>query len=285
MVFATVIVILFSTLSASGDGESVTKSFTLRNFDVTFTFPKTAKPSDSILTSVTAVAKSSARVIDLSIQVLAYVEGGDLQSIGSASLASNQYVSSGDRLNKDLMVIVPANAPRGELTAVFSQTTASSYGYSSYYPSYYYSYYSYYSYYWYYPYYYSYYYPQAASEQYVESKVLPCSYVLATTPEYVKLKSDFDTLNSQYTDISGKYQQIVEQNKDLSDRLNQAAQEVNRSKITIYTLVAATVVLAAVVGFQALYAHRKAAPKQKSSTDSAKSPKEPEKPSEPKTEV
>ncbi|MFH0848981.1 MAG: hypothetical protein V1857_05720 [archaeon] len=268
VVLASMIVILFSTLSVSGDVESVTKSFTLRNFDVTFTFPKTVKPGDPATVSVSAVAKSSVRLVDVSIQVLAFTEGGDLQSIGSASLASNQYVSSGERLTKDLMVTVPANVPRSELTAVFSQTTASSYSYYSYYyPSYYYyGYYS--SYYWYYPNYYSYYYPQTPSEQYVESKVLPCSYVLATTPEEAKLRSDYDTLNTQYNDLSTRYQQATEQNRQLSDKYSQATQDANNSKIMSYTLLGATVILAVLAAFLALHRHQKPAAQTSGSSGS-----------------
>jgi hypothetical protein len=259
------IVILFSTLSVSGDVESVTKSFTLRSFDVTFTFPKTVKPGDPVTVSVNAVAKSSVRLVDVSIQVLAFTEGGDLQSIGSASLVSNQYVSSGERLTKDLTVTVPANAPRSELTAVFSQTTASSYSYYSYYyPSYYY--YGHYSYYWYYPYYYSYYYPQTPSEQYVESKVLPCSYVLATTPEEAKLKADYDSLNTQYNDLSARYQQATEQNRQLSEKYAQATQDASNSKIMAYTFLGATVILAVLAAFLALHRHQKPAAQTGSSS-------------------
>ncbi len=236
-------VALFSAMVVSADTQSVTKNFTLTNFDVTFTFPKNGNPGDSIVVSATAVAKSYVRIADLSIQVLAYTESGDLQSIGSASLATNQYVSNGDKFSKDLSVTIPTNTPRGELTAVFSQATSlMNYGYP-YYSSYYY-YRGYPTYYWYYPYYYSYY-SDTSYQNYIESKMLPCSYVLATTPEYVKLKSDYDSLSSQYNDISTRYQQAMQQNKDLTDKLSQTTQDANNSKILAYSFIASTLVLAA----------------------------------------
>lgn len=272
---ASVLVILFSIMHVSGDIESVTKSFALAHFDVTFTFPKNAKPADSIVVSASAVAKSYIRVRDLSIQVLAYVEGGDLQSIGSASLVTEQYVSSGDKFSKDLFVTVPTNIPRGELAAVFSETISlSSYGYG-YYPSYYY-YYGNPAYYWYYPYYYTYRYPDA-TQQYVESKILPCSYVLATTPEYAKLKSDYDALSSKYDDILQKYQQAMQQNKELADGLGQAIQDANNAKMLAYSFIAATVVLAVLAVFLSLYRRPKATAQPTSSSGSGTSQVKPKK--------
>jgi len=280
VILASLLVILFCTMGVSGQAESVTKNFTLTHFDVTFTFPKNVKPGDSLVVSVGAVAKSYIRVRDLSIQVLAYMEGGDLQAIGTASLMTDQYISTRDKFSKDLSVTVPTNTPRGELTAVFSETISlSSYSYY-YYPSYYY-YYGHYGspayYYWYYPYYYSYYYPDTSSQQYVESKVLPCSYVLATTPEYVKLKSDYDTLTSQYNDISTKYQQAMQQNKDLADKLNQATQDANNTRMLAYSFMAATVVLAVLAVILALYRRHRTPGQPTSSSDSGTSQVKPKK--------
>jgi len=82
--------VLFLSLLVPSNAQNVTKNFTLRNFDVTLAFPNTAGPGDSIVVSVNAVARSSVTVRDLSIQIMAYTEGGDLQSIGSASLVSGQ---------------------------------------------------------------------------------------------------------------------------------------------------------------------------------------------------
>jgi hypothetical protein len=268
---AAVIVILLSSTIASGDPESISKSLTLKHFDVAYTFPKTARPGDSIAISASATAKSSIRVVDLSIQVLVYVESGDLQSIGSASLAKDQYVSTGDRFSKDLLVTIPANAPRGELAAIFSETTSPSYSYYSYYyPSYHY----YYGYaYWYYPYYYTYYYPQTTAEPYVESKVLPCSYVLATTPEYVALKSDYDKLSSQYTDISAKYseisakyQQATDQNRQLTEQLSLATQDLNNTRMLVYFLAITTGVLAIISAVVLLRRHHGGAPQSTSTS-------------------
>lgn len=275
---AIVLIVFSSVVVVPGNAETVTKNFTLKDFDMTVAFPKTANPGDSVLVSVNAVAKSSVRVVDLSIQVLAYMEGGDLQSIGSASLATSQqyqsqyqyqyqyssqyqYVSKGNTLHKEFSVTVPTSILRGELVAVVSETTRST-SYSYYYSPYYYSYYGYYpyysgyspdstSYYWYYPYYYTYYYPETYYQEYVESKTLPCTYILATTPEYVKLKSDYDklstdygTLSSQYNDLSVKYQQAMDQNKELSDKLSTTTQNMNYATILAIVFLIATIILA-----------------------------------------
>jgi hypothetical protein len=264
---ALMLIIFWSVAVVPGNAETVTKSFTLHDFDMTLAFPKTANPGDSVLVSVNAVAKSSVNVIDLSVQVLAYVEGGDLQSIGSASLATSQYqyVYKGNTLHKEFSVTIPTGILRGALVAVVSETTRST-GYSYYSYPYYYSYYGYYPYYygsyngyssdhmyyyWYYPYYYTYYYPETYYNQYVESKTLPSTYVLATTPEYVQLKSDYDSLSadyqklsSQYNDLSAKYQQAMDQNKDLSDRLSAATQNMNIATVLAIVFLVTTIILA-----------------------------------------
>lgn len=262
---AAVIVMLLSSTIASGDTESISKNLTLKHFDIAYTFPKTTRPGDSIMISASAVAKSQIRIVDLSVQVLVYMESGDLQSIGSTSLAKDQYVSTGERFSKDLMVTIPANTPRSELATIFSETTSPSYSYYSYYyPSYYY----YYGHaYWYYPYYYSYYYPQTASEPYVESKVLPCSYVLAATPEYIALKTDYDKLFNQYNDISAKYndislkyQQATGQNRQLTEQLGLALQDANNTRMLVYLFAATTVTLALFSGFLLLRRRHGGAP-------------------------
>jgi hypothetical protein len=285
------------SLLVPSNAQSVSKNLTLRNFDMTLTFPTTANPGDSIVVSVNAVARSSATVIDLSIQVMAYTtEGGDLQSVGSASLISSQtgtqygyqggrYVSSGNTFHQDVSITVPTNILRGELVAVVTETVGSTsyyYSYSPYYYYYYpysynypysYSYPNYTYYYWYYPYYYTYYYPSQGTQQYVESKVLPCTYILATTPEYVTLKSQYDQLSSQYNDLSTKYQQATQQNQDLTNKLNAATQEANNLKMLGYGFIGATAILAVVaVAFIALYARQKRIGKTTPTTPPASTP-------------
>ncbi len=258
-----VAIVFSSLLVLPSNAQTVTKNLTLQNFDVTLTFPITANPGDSIVVSVNAVARNYVTIKDLSVQVLAYMESGDLQSIASASLASDKSVNKGGAFNKDVSATVPTTILRGELVAVVSETVSSTnyntysqyynYGYYPYYYGYSYPYYtddSTYTYYWYYPYYYTYYYP-SYNKQYVESKVLPCTYILATTPEYVKLKSDYD-------DLSTKYSQATDQNKQLADELNATIQEANNSKMLSYVFIAATVVLAVLaIAFMLLYTGQK----------------------------
>jgi hypothetical protein len=272
--------IVLSTM-VPGNAANVSKNFTVTHFDLTLTFPETANPGDSIMISVNAAARTSVRVVDLSIQVLAYMEGGDLQSIGSVSLANDQNVKKGDTLQKDLTLTIPTNIPRGELIAIVSETTSTTtyptYYYQNY-PGYYQYYYDYYGYdqnyagpYWYYPYYYSYYYPQSTSQQDVESKTLPCTYVLATTPEYVQLRSDYDRLNSQYQDSQAKYQQATSQINELNNKLAAKDKELNDARILGYAFMAATaIVLAALVAI-VLLSRRKTTPPPTASTPNSQS--------------
>lgn len=283
------IVLLTIALSTMvpGNAANVSKNFTLTHFDLTLTFPETANPGDSIMISVNAAARTSVRVADLSIQVLAYMQGGDLQSISNVSLANNQNVKKGDTLQKDLTLTIPTNIPRGELIAIVSETTSTTTYAYGYYPTYYYEnypgyypyYYDYYGYdqnyagpYWYYPYYYSYYYPQSTSQQNVESKTLPCTYVLATTPEYVQLKSDYDRLNSQYQDTQAKYQQATSQINELNNKLAAKDKELNDARILGYAFIAATViVLAALVAIVLLSRRKTTAPPPMASAPNSQS--------------
>jgi len=262
MVFiAVVMIVLFSTIVVPTRAETITKNFTLKHFDVTLTFPKTANSGDSILISITAEARSSIRVRDLSIQILAYMEGGDLQSIGSTSLATDQYVYKANKLHKEFSITISTNIPRGALVSVVSETTRSTtYTYYSYYP-YYYGYYPYYygsdsTPYWYYPYYYGYYYPETYSQEYIESKALPGTYVMAPTPEYVQLKSEYDKLSSdyqqlssQYNEVQVKYQQATEQNRELSNQLSSANQNLNYATILAIVFLATTIIMAVFAGY------------------------------------
>ena len=287
VILSTILLIALSfAFVLPANAENITKTFTLRHFDATLTFPKSASPGDSILISVNAVAKTSIRVRDLSIQILAYMEGGDLQSISSTSLASDLYVNKGNTIHKEFSITVPTTIPRGALVTVISEITRTT-GYTYYYPAYYYYWYypDYTGPYWYYPYYYAYYYPQTYYQEYVESKTLPGTYILATTPEYTELKSnydklssEFDTLSTEYNDLSAKYQQATEQNKELSDKLSAITQDLNNAKIVAYVFVAATVILAIIAAYL-LYTRRKTAvtPAVVTPTPGAVPPTQPEK--------
>jgi hypothetical protein len=268
LIFLALALVVSIAFAVPIQAQSISKTSTLTHFDVTLTFPENTKPGDSILVSVSATARSSVRVRDLSVQVLAYVEGGDLQSVGSASLATDKSVSKGNTLQKEFSLTVPANILRGALVAIVSETTRSTgYAYYSYpgysYPGYYYYGYGYYPYYdnnydhdytgpyWYYPYYSYYYYPESYSNEYVESKALPGPYVLADTPERISLKSDYDKLSSDYQQLSSKYDELsvkyqaaTDRNNELDNKLSVANQDLNTTRILTLVFVAATIILA-----------------------------------------
>ena len=268
-IFSVLLLTIVLSTTVPGNAANVSKNFTVTHFDLTLTFPETANPGDSITISMDATTRTSVRVTDLSIQVLAYMQGGDLQSISNVSLANNQNVKKGEALHKDLTLTIPTNIPRGELIAIVTETTRATTNTYGSYPMYYYQNYpgyypynqNYYGYdpnymgpYWYYPYYYSYYYPQSDD---VESKTLPCTYVLATTPEYVQLRSDYDKLNSQYQDSQAKYQQATSQINELNNKLAAKDQELNNARILGYAFIAATVIVLAALAALVLLSRRK----------------------------
>ncbi len=83
----TVLIALILLLSA-GMIRSVVASpdlrhFSLSSFDVDVEYPSTVKPGDTVTVTATATSKSSAYVLDLTIEVLVPSTSGEMRSIYS----------------------------------------------------------------------------------------------------------------------------------------------------------------------------------------------------------
>ena len=251
-------------LNIVGAQEIRQASYSLRNFDVQVSYPLQADPGKSVVISVRATAKTTVYVIDLRIQVMYYSTGGSLIPMISDSLASNVRVNQGNLVQRDLTITIPTDLPRGELVGFVSERvryTTYSYSYYYGYPYYYYNY-SYYYYYYGYPYYYyPYYSTSGSSYESTDAGILPLTYVLSPTPEYVALKSQYDDLNSRYNALSTQFEQLKSEQQLTLDQLNQMTQlqqatslDLGAARNIVNLLAVIAVILGvATVAFFALY--------------------------------
>ncbi len=249
------------------------------HFTVQFTFPESADPGNTIAMSTTTTAKSSGRVDNLSIEVLAYANR-QLAKITSATVVTSKQVRSGNTWQTTLSVTIPPNADRSVIVGIVNETWEemsgyyNSYGYLPYYQSY--------------PYYYSYpynptypynnppygynttmyyvYEPSYATIQKSSQQTLPLTYVLATTPEYEQLytqdqalRQEYDSLLAKHNELSTQYEALRSDHDQLTSKYNQLGSEyaatnleLNNFRTYTYVLIVVAIGMAAAVVFLAL---------------------------------
>lgn len=254
------VVLAAHPLDITGAQEIRQASYSLRNFDVQVSYPLQAEPGKSVVVSVHATAKATVYVVDLRMQIMYYSTGGSLIPLISDSLASNVRVNKGNLLQRDLTVTIPSDLPRGELVGFVSERVRYTVNYYSYYygwPYYYYNH----SYYYYYDYPYYPYYSTSSSYESTDAGILPLTYVLSTTPEYVALKSQYDDLNSRYNALSAEFEELKSDHQLTLDQLNQMTQlqeatalDLGAARNTINQLTVVAVILGvATAAFFGLY--------------------------------
>jgi hypothetical protein len=233
---------------AAAQPTQVTNNISLTHLNVQLTYPSEINPGQAFTVNVQADAKNTFTLQSLTLQIY-YGDGTKLQSITTATVASNMNMNNGNKINKDIQATVPAEALRTSLIAYVSEsvktasTAYSSNYYYSYYPYDYYnpnytnSCYDYYScYYSSYPYYSSYYYPYYSYPSYstyytssTDSGLGSLSYINATTPEYISLQSQYQALQQQLS-------QSQSQNQQLQQNLQNAQNQVSQKDATISDL-------------------------------------------------
>jgi len=243
------------------------------HFEIDLTYPNATKPGDSISILVKAKAKSTAQIRELTFNLHAYTLDGGLLRIGELTLANKKLVKSGDSLSQTFNVTVPSDTPRSTLIGSFSEVWDE--------PIYYvfvvyndsvpapvvidwWRYWDPEPYYWWsrkgaWPYGYYYDYKTFSSL----SEPIALSYVLATTPEYVRLKSEEEALAVKYSDLESMYNGLASKYNSLSKEYNSTSRDLNELKATheatvlelattrnyMYVLAASTLALAALTVF------------------------------------
>jgi len=231
------------------------RRFSLAYFDVDVAYPISGKPGETITISITATAKKDCEVQDLFVEFFAYSASGDPRSIGSTSIMKQVSVVSGNSFQKSAAFTIPTDVPRSFLMAVASETIRTySYAYSYYYV---YPYWWWYNasryWWWWYPVYYSW----RTYMDTVDKETGPLTYVLATTPEYTQLKADYDKLTSDYNKLSSdystlstRYTRLDEEHKRLLAENENLAQALALTRVALYSLVVAVIVVAALLYLQ-----------------------------------
>jgi len=246
------------TPSQTGSAPQLTSSVTTEHLTVQLVFPESADPGQTVTVSATTTARSKAKVVSLSIEIFSYVDK-QLVRTASATVVKDKQVRSRDAWQTSLAVVVPTSAARGAMigtvTEVWEETT-------TYYAPYYYApyYWPYYPYYRPYPYNYTVYYcvyePSYLVTQKSSQQTVPLMYVLATTPEYEKLRLQYDELLAKHSELSSKYDslradydQTVAKYKQLQSDYNFATLELGNYKLYTYALL----IVSAVLGIALLF--------------------------------
>jgi len=244
---------------------------------VQLVFPEFADPGETITISARTTAKSSGKVISLTIEVFSYIDK-QLVKATSETVVKDKNVRSGDAWQTSLLSVVPTSTQRsamiGTVTEVWEETLTYYYGpyyYGPYYrwPGYPYSppypcdqnvcYYNYYV-----------YEPSYVVTQKSLQQTVPLTYVLATTPEYEELqkkheqlRKDYDELvakhnelASKYDSLRGDYDQTVSKYNKLQSDYNSTIQELSNYRLATYILILVVVALGIAVLFITLRRQR-----------------------------
>jgi len=236
------------------------------HFEIDLIYPNATRPGDSVSISIKASAKGTAQIRELTFNLDAYTLDGNLLRIIESTLVKKKLVRSGDTWSQTFNVTVPSDTPRSTLIGSFSEVWNE--------PVYYvivvyndsapvvidWWYWDPDPYYWWsrkgiWP--YGYYYDFKTLS--TLSEPIALSYVLAPTPEYVKLKSEEEALAAKYSDLESKYNDLASKYNSLSGKYNSTNRDLNELKAThggtvlelatirnyMYIFVASTLALAA----------------------------------------
>ncbi len=240
IVLLVILASLFASQSVFAQSNQITSTVSLTHLNVQLTYPSQVLPGQSATINVTAQAKDSFQLANLTVQVY-LADQNNLRQLLSTTVAQNTMMPSGNQINKQIQITVPSDAPRTSLVALITESVSMTpysypyayaypywsgnlygnwYGYGSYpyysysSPSYYYAYS--------YPSYPSYSYPPYNYQLGSDDAVAPLSYVPATTPEYAALQS--------------QYQQLQTQNQQLQQQLQASQNSTAQKDSTISNL-------------------------------------------------
>jgi len=287
LVLPIMLLALVASQPVFGPTGQVSSTVNLKYLNVRASYPAEVLPGDSVTLQVQAKAKSGFNLVSLTLAVY-YADGSSLRQITSATLASNMYMSSGQSVNKDVQFTVPASVPRTSLIALFSESVRVAYYDYYFYPAVYYYPVNYSYPYWYYDYYYypyMYYgYPSASYSTATDDEVGALSYVKATTPEFVSLQSQYDTLQQNLQQVQADNQKLQqdlnEAHSTISQKDAQIAdlnQQLDSAKATGTTIGVAALALVAVAVIVAVVAVMRGRSKGNSKTPAEPAPSSPEK--------
>jgi hypothetical protein len=257
---------IFATQPAFAQNNQATSTIVLNHLNIQLTYPSQVLPGQLAIINLTAQAKDSFQLTSLTVQVYS-ADQNNLRLLVSTIVAANTVMPSGQQIDKQIQVTVSSSASRTSLIAqVIESVSTASYAYnpatnpyanpSAYqyglypsYPSYYFGYsYSPTTYYSLYP---SYYYNYQGTS---DDAIAPLSYVLATTPEYVTLQSQYQQLQLQNRQLQRQVQTLQNSTAQKDSTINDLNNQLSSVQGTNIVVEIVAVILAiALVAVAALH--------------------------------
>jgi len=164
--------------TAYAQSSPVSTVVNLSHLNVQLTYPSQVQPGQPVTVNVQAKAKSSFKLGSLIMQI--YVPGqNNLRQVTSATVAEGLSMFTGDQINRNIQVTVPEDAPRTSLIAKLSEnvTLAIFIIYNNASPSV---------------------QPAPYYTTVSDDAITPLTYIMATTPEYSTLQSQFQALQLNF---------------------------------------------------------------------------------------
>lgn len=238
--------------TAFAQSTQLSSTISLNYVTVQVSYPSEVLPGQAVTVNFQATAKDGFRLISLGAQIY-YADGNNLRQLATATIGSEIWMASGDKMTKDVQITVPADAPRTSvITLISEKVRVTYYDYSYYYYPYLYYPYVNYSYY-----YYVYYYPVVGTTSVIDDGIAPLSYIKATTPEYVSLQAEYKMLQQKLTqtqaenqklqqDLQAERNNVAERNSmiaDLNQQLASAQGMIRLLEVISAILAAVTAVL------------------------------------------
>ena len=136
IVLLVILVSLFASQSVFAQSNQITSTVSLTHLNVQLTYPSQVLPGQSATINLTAQAKDSFQLANLTVQVY-LADQNNLRQLLSTTVAQNTMMPSGNQINKQIQITVPSDAPRTSLVALISESvsmTPYSYPYAYAYP-------------------------------------------------------------------------------------------------------------------------------------------------------
>ena len=109
--------------SVFAQSNQVTSTVSLSHGNVQLTYPSQVLPGQSATINLTAQAKDSFQLANLTVQVY-LADQNNLRQLLSTTVAQNTMMTTGNQINKQIQITVPSDAPRTSLVALVTESVS-----------------------------------------------------------------------------------------------------------------------------------------------------------------
>ena len=114
---------IFASQSVFAQSNQITSTVSLTHLNVQLTYPSQVLPGQSATINLTAQAKDSFQLANLTVQVY-LADQNNLRQLVSTTVAQNTMMPSGNQINKQIQITVPSDAPRTSLVALVTESVS-----------------------------------------------------------------------------------------------------------------------------------------------------------------